>query len=119
MRFTATVDREAKIFKNTRGTLLGWSLTEQDAETVAGSSDHPEMVLPNFPESLHIEVHTPMSDGTVQRIVYELKRSTVIWARDKARKAKVQRTGFTVVPDFSGTAHSFTGSFFWSFYIES
>ena len=112
MRFTATVDREAKIFKNTRGTLLGWTLTSQDAESVAGSADQQEVVLPNFPESLHIEVHTPMSDGTVQRIVYELKRSSVIWARDKARKAKVQRTGFTVVPDFSGTAHSFTGPIF-------
>ena len=34
MRFTETVDREKRIFKNTRGVLEGWELSDLDAERV-------------------------------------------------------------------------------------
>ena len=38
------------------------------------------------------------------------KTAYVVWALDKGWTQKIERHGFTVASDVSGTAHSFTGS---------
>ena len=42
--------------------------------------------------------------------MYPVQLRRVVWSRDAAGNAKVRRTGFPLVPAFSGTAHSFTGA---------
>ena len=48
-------------------------------------------------------------DAKLGKGVYPLKPVFRHWTRDKDGYAKVRRKGFQLVPDFSGTAHSYTG----------
>ena len=50
--------------------------------------------------------------------VIALSPSTVLWHVDKFKKVAVQRRGFTVASDFSGTAHSFAGASLKSAFID-
>ena len=42
--------------------------------------------------------------------IAKLKPNYVVWALDKQWTQKIERHGFTIASDFSGTAHSFQGA---------
>ena len=42
--------------------------------------------------------------------ILEIKPTYVVWALDKGWTQKIERHGFTIASDFSGTAHSFQGA---------
>ena len=112
VRFTATVDRDKKIFKNGRGILLGWELSDLDAQRAA-TQRVSELVLLDCPKHLYVKVDK--ADWTITEDlgvgVYPLKpRKSNPWARDAAGNATVKRYGFQLIPDFSGTVHSYTGA---------
>ena len=100
---------EKKIFKNTRGVLQSWHLQPVDEDRAHGTDD-PEVVLPLMPK--HLLVKIPGADWTVKGLpqgVYPLRPVFRVWTRDKAGNMKVRRNGSGLVPDFAGTAHSYTG----------
>ena len=111
VRFTETTDKDKQIFKNTRGKLKGWHLEQIDDERLRGQSGF-EAVLTLMPKYLLAEV--PGAEWTIHRTlrqgVYPLKPARRVWTRDMAGLMKVQRFGFALVPDFAGTAHSYTGA---------
>ena len=55
VRFTDTIDRNLKIFKHSRGVLVGWDLHEVDAERLRGF-DGAEAVLTYKPKSLIVKI---------------------------------------------------------------
>ena len=111
VQFTSTYAREDRIFKFSRGRIWGWELQPLDAAIVEGSK-HPELVLQRLPKITYVEVTDAAFDQQdgVPAGVYPVKPRNVYWSRDKAGNAKVRRTGFVLVPSFSGTAHSYTGA---------
>ena len=111
VQFTNTYAREDHIFKFTRGCIWGWELQPLDAAIVEGSSD-PELILNRLPKIIYVEVKDAVFEqqAGVPAGVYPVKPRNVFWSRDKAGNAKVRRTGFLLVPSFSGTAHSYTGA---------
>ncbi len=42
--------------------------------------------------------------------IAKIKPTYIVWALDKGWTQKIERHGFTVASDFSGTAHSFQGA---------
>ena len=42
--------------------------------------------------------------------IAKIKPTYVVWALDKGWTQQIERHGFTVASDFSGTAHSFQGA---------
>ena len=99
------------MFKNSRGILTGWTLQPLDAQRIRGE-EAAEMVLSERPLFLFVRipgVRWTMSE-TLGENIYPVKPVWKTWARDRAQQAKVRRCGFPIVPDFSGTAHSYTGA---------
>ena len=111
VRFTASESREEGVFKYARGVLLGWDLEDSEKRRVNESCE-AEIVLALRPKCLFIRVQgaTSSMPDTYGKGVFVLKARTHVWTRDKAGNVKVQRTGFPIVPDFSGTAHSYVGA---------
>lgn len=70
------------------------------------ATQEAEVVLRKQPKSLLLE----FTDANGEPFTYALQPQYVTWSRDKSGNAKVQRRGFTVVPDFAGTAHGYCGS---------
>ena len=110
VRFTATQSKELKIFKNTRGVLVNWELHPVDASLLQGQQAQ-EVILKQTPRKLYVLIpdakwkYSPsLPDG-----VYPLKPVFRPWHLDKAGKCRIRRFGFQLVPDFSGTAHSYVG----------
>eukprot|EP00973_Karenia_brevis_P027295 3763455-Karenia_brevis.AAC.1 len=74
--------------------------------------DDSEIVLRERPLSLQIEVPSgnslmPVINGVK---IYTLHVERRQWALDKAGCIKILRFGFTIVPDFGGTAHAYCGT---------
>lgn len=103
--------REQGVFKNARGWLRGWDLTEGEQQRLAEMSD-PEVVLQRRPQHLYIELEAPTREmpRTQGKAVYKLSVQARTWSLDAAGSVKVLRYGFNVVPDFGGTAHAYCGS---------
>ena len=105
-------NRERKIFKHTRGVLIGWQLEEVDEQMLRGK-DGAQVVLGTMPRYLFVRVNE--ADFEVHpelgRCVFPLKpTSSSPWTVDRAGHLQVIRHGFLLVPDFAGTAHSYTGA---------
>ena len=111
VRFTETTDREKLIFKNSRGKLKGWQLEQIDFERLQGHAN-PQEVLSLMPRALNVEIEGAewVVDSSLGPGVYPLKPVKRTWAVDRAGHMKVLRFGFALVPDFAGTAHSYTGA---------
>lgn len=111
VRFTATADKERKIFKNTRGVLLKYQFDPLDVSLLQGQQPQ-EVILKHTPAFLFVQipgatwiVHEALGPG-----VYPLKPVFRRWHLDKAKKNHIGRWGFQLVPDFSGTSHSYAGT---------
>ena len=110
VRVTQTVDRDRHIFKNSRGASVGWVLHAEERSTFDGSSY--ERVLSHQPLCIYVKVNNAKwtIDDRLGQGVFPLRPRRVVWSRDKAENASVSRRGFTMVADFSGTAHSYQGA---------
>ena len=114
VRFTDTPYgscREQGVFKNARGWLRGWKLSEE-VERRLEESSAPEVVLRQRPLQLFIEVISatskmPLFEG---KRIYILNVHKKQWSIDGAGKVPIIRYGFPLVPDFGGTAHAYCGS---------
>ena len=107
LRLTRTLDKERHAYKFSRCTLVGWELQDLDKERVVGCDD-PEIVLERLPKKLFVRFPGSV-DGQASELFTVTPRK-VFWSRDAAGDARVARTGFPLVTDFSGTVHSYTGS---------
>ena len=105
MRMTETIHvHDRRLYKHMRCRLKGWEVKETELEQIQNTQE-PEVVLQRQPQSLLLEFEGPGETKEVHR----LQPKYVTWTRDKAGNAKVRRKGFTIVPDFAGTAHGYCG----------
>ena len=116
VRFTETPDgdaREKGVFKGARGWLRGWELEEEEQKRLERCSDQDgEVVLERRPKRLFIEMQNPHKalPKIGDKQIYILRVVPKEWSLGKDGKIKIQRYGFTIVPDFGGTAHFYCGS---------
>ena len=110
VRFTATQSKELKIFKNTRGILVNWELHHVDLALLQGEQAQ-EHILKQTPRKLYVQIPgaTWKYSNTLPPGVFPLKPVFRPWHLDKAGNNRIRRFGFQLVPDFSGTAHSYVG----------
>lgn len=113
LRITQT-DHERKnkgFFKNTRCRFFGWELHHQDERRYA-EWDSQEMVLQYLPVCLYVKFPTAtwIEDEELGPGIGRLIPKYNVWALDKQWTVKIERRGFFVASDFSGTAHSFQGA---------
>ena len=110
VRFTATQSKQLRIFKNTRGVLVNWELHPVDVALLQGEQSQ-EVILKQTPRKLY--VHIPGATWKYSKSlppgVYPLKPVFRPWHLDKAGNNRIRRFGYQLVPDFSGTAHSYVG----------
>lgn len=111
IRITQTDPNHKQIlFKNRRCRLHGWKLHDVDLARLQGCSTQ-EMIL----EYLLLEIFLK-----IQRVTWVwspdlgpevIAPETVVsvWHLERQCQLAIRRHGFTVVSDFSGTAHSFAG----------
>ena len=107
VRLTETVNRGLKLFKHRRGTVAGWTLHPDESSEVEGG----ERRLQHQPLCIYVKFEGgewQISD--LEPGVYPLQPSSRPWLLSEGTKMKAKRTGFFIVPDFSGTAHMYQGS---------
>ena len=113
LRITQT-DHERKdkgFFKNNRCRLFGWELHHLDEKQYSINTNQ-EMVLQYLPVCLYVKFpgatwveHEDLGPG-VGKILPQYN----VWALDNQWNVKIERHGFFIASDFSGTAHSFQGA---------
>ena len=110
VRFTTTVSKPLRIFKNTRGILVNWELHAVDVALLQGEQAQ-EHILKQTPRKLYVQVPgaTWKHSTTLPPGVFPLTPVNRPWHLDKAGNNRIRRFGFQLVPDFSGTAHSYVG----------
>ena len=110
VRFTNTVSKELRIFKNTRGVLVNWELHPVDVALLQGEQAQ-EIILKQTPRKLYVQIPgaTWKYSQAMPAGVYPLKPVFRPWNLDKQGSDRNKRFGFQLVPDFSGTAHSYVG----------
>ena len=98
MRMTATFYQgEERLYKHRDCIFRGCELeSREQAEAVRQIGDH-EVVFTKQPKALLLELKN--ADG--EPFTHALEPTYVTWSRDKDNNAKVQRKGFTVMPDLS------------------
>ena len=112
LRITVTDhrDKEKRLFKNRRCTLFGWKLHPEDHSRLASCSE-PIMKLAHLPEMLFLKI--PNASWTwspdLGPGIIGISPQVISWHLDRQYEVGVERRGFTVASDFSGTAHSFAG----------
>ncbi len=113
LRITVTDSKrkDKSMFKNSRCILHGWTLHPVDEERLRNLIGM-EMVLQHLPVRILVRMDgaTWVEDATLGKGVAAVTPQRVTWALDRKWAFKVERFGFTVASDFSGTAHSFAGA---------
>ena len=115
IQFTETPDkasREKGVFKNARGWLRGWELEPEEAERIKKMPQEPEIVLKRRPRKLFIEMQSASKDLPLvnEKRIYTLLAKPKEWSLDGQGNVKITRYGFSIVPDFGGTAHFYCGT---------
>ena len=90
--------------------MLNWQLHPLDVQLLQGQQPQ-EVILRYAPLFLYVEIPgaTWQFRKHLPKGVYPLKPVYRPWHLDKAGNNRIRRFGFQLVPDFSGTAHSYTG----------
>ena len=103
--------KDKRMFKNSRCTLFGWELHPVDQQRFENHTTQ-EFMLQHMPVCLYLKFHgaTWVENASLGAGIAQLKPTYVVWALDKGWTQKIERHGFTVASDFSGTAHSFQGA---------
>ena len=106
VRITDKLDADLKIFKNSTGFIVGWELSEEE-EIAQGCFEH---VLSAMPLCIYVKIRKATWQLPGLEVgVYPLKPRKRVWYRDRGQTVGISRTGFTLVADLSGTAHSKQG----------
>ena len=112
LRITVTDHRrkEKRLFKNSRCHLHGWELHPVDEERFKNNTEF-QFVLQHMPLHLYLkfEEATWVEHPELGAGVARIKPTYVIWFLDAKYTQKIERHGFAIASDFSGTAHSFPG----------
>ena len=107
VRLTSSVNRSLKLFKQRRGTVIGWTLHPDEASIAEGG----ERCLSHQPLCIYLRFDdAAWQVGDLEPGVFPLFPKSSVWFVDKQQKkpqVKVKRTGFEMVPDFSGTGHMY------------
>ena len=79
------------------------------------ASSENELVLVDRPLNLKVKIVKPrtiasVADADTEGPTIYLKPRVQQWSRDAAKKAKVKRIGFPLVPEFGGTVHAYCGT---------
>ena len=113
LRITQTDQKrkDKRLFKNSRCRLFGWKLHPVDQERFENNTTL-QFVLQHMPLFLYIRF--PGADWVENEKlgpgIAKIKPTYVRWALDKGWTQTIERHGFTIASDFSGTAHSFQGA---------
>jgi len=107
LRLSDTVNRGLKLYRHRRCTLEAWTLhPDETSEADAG-----ERILQHHPLCLYLKF-----EGATWQVadlapgVYPLQPTCKDWYVNELTKVKAKRSGFQVVPAFSGTAFMFQGA---------
>ena len=113
LRLTETDYRrkDKRLFRNSRCRLFGWKLHPVDQERLDNHTTR-EFVLQHMPICLYLRFPdaTWVENEKLGAGIAEIKPQYVTWSLDKLNTQKIERHGFLIASDFSGTAHSFQGS---------
>jgi hypothetical protein len=103
VRFTDNVAIDLGACKHSCGTVVGWSF---DSSVGTGA----EVASTALPRVIYVRVKgaTWTLDERLGEGVLPVRPKTAAWERGPG--ASVRRTGYQLVPNLGGTAHSFTGS---------
>ena len=80
LRCTQTIDREHKLFKHSRCTLIGWELDPTDAQLLRVSPER-EYALTQVPTALLVEVRQDAfaDDDRSPKVIVPIKPQTRCW----------------------------------------
>ena len=108
MHLTESVNRKLKLFKNMACVLRGWKV--QDCESSVFTNG--ERALAYIPSELYLYFShvTWTVDPALGVGVFPLVPVARTWAVHKGHKSMCERKGFTVIPNFAGTAHMVHGA---------
>ena len=114
MRLTGTEDASKHAYKNARCILQGWAFTPTEEARLRACGDN-EVVLVERPLYLKVKIVKPRTVATAADDAEDgptiyLQPRVKEWSRDAAKKAKVKRLGFPIVPEFGGTVHCYCGT---------
>ena len=113
LRITQTDQKrkDKRLFKNSRCRLHGWTLHPVDQERFENNSTQ-QFVLQHMPLCLYLRFPDAewIENKELGPGIAKIKPTYVVWALDKGWTQKIERHGFTIASDFSGTAHSFQGA---------
>ena len=113
LRITET-DHKRKhlgMFKNSRCRLFGWTLHPADQARYEECTS-AQLVLQYMPQCLYLRWPgaTWIEEDALGPGIAKVEPRYIVWALDKLWTQKIERRGFTIASDFSGTAHSFQGA---------
>ena len=69
-----------------------------------------EIVLIERPTHIKVRIIQPKSNGRDSELTLTLKPRVAQWSREEKGTGNVQRIGFSLVPEFGGTVHAYSGS---------
>ena len=122
LRITRT-DHKRKhlgMFKNSRCRLFGWTLHPADQARYEECKE-AQLVLQYMPEYLYLRWPgaTWVEEPALGAGIAKIQPRYIMWALDKSWTQRIERRGFTIASDFSGTAHSFQGATLHAAIIDS
>jgi hypothetical protein len=107
VRLTDTVDRRIGLFKQRRGTVLGWTLHPDEASPCSDT----ERVLDRMPQCIYVKFEdVKWQIGDLEPGVYPLQPKNLLWTVHRELGIRARRYGFRLVPDLAGTAHMYQGA---------
>ena len=112
IRITQTLPelKPLRLFKNTRGTLVTWTLSAADQERVNADLG-PNVVLEALPETLYVKISGGHLEETLRPCDARHRHASAQACKNTGNLkhkdvATIARRGFPIASDFSGTAHS-------------
>ena len=87
--------------------VVGWTLHPDERPREEGA----EWCLRYQPQYVYVKFDCESwKIGDLDPGVYPMRARSKVWLVNKETKVKAKRTGFTCVPDFSGTCHMYQGA---------
>ena len=103
--------KDKRMYKNSRCVLFGWELHPVDQQRFENNTTL-QLVLQHMPVCLYVRFPgaTWVENEKLGAGIAKIKPTYIVWALDKGWTQKIERHGFAIASDFSGTAHSFQGA---------
>ena len=108
VRLTESIDRARQLYRNRRGTIVGWAPHPEETSEEADN----EWLLSHMPQCIYVafagatwKIHKDLEVG-----VYPLAPVSRTWKVNEYTGIRARRTGFFLLPDFASTAHMIQGA---------